>query len=276
MYQPSQLRAYLQSLGIQAKKGLSQNFLIDGNIIRKIVTEAQVQPGDLVLEIGPGPGALTEALVQAGAQVLAVEKDHVLAQALQQRLPLELFEEDILTFPWRQVLSERLAAGKKAKIIANLPYHLTTPILTRFVPAHDLIASMTVMVQKEVAERMSAVPGNKIYGSLTVFLNYHARVNYAFTVSNHCFFPPPKVHSAVVSLHLCTPPAVSDEEAFFRLTRSAFGQRRKMLRASLSELYPADRVTAALTTLQQNPLARPEELSLELFLKLFEKLQLSS
>ncbi len=272
MYQPSQLRAYLQSLGIQAKKGLSQNFLIDGNIIRKIVTDAQVKPGDLVLEIGPGPGALTEALIQAGAQVIAVEKDHVLAHALQERLPLEVFEEDIMTFPWRQVLTERLQPDRKAKIIANLPYHLTTPILTSFAPAHDLIESMTVMVQKEVAERMSASPGGKEYSSLTLFLNYHAKVRYAFTVSNNCFFPPPKVHSAVVSLMLHTPPHVSNEKAFFVFTRTAFGQRRKMLRGSLAELYPADKVTESLNALGLNPLARPEELGLEAFLKLFEKL----
>ncbi len=274
MYQPSQLRAYLASLGIGAKKGLSQNFLIDGNIVRKIVSEAKVQLGDLVLEIGPGPGALTEALIQAGAQVIAVEKDHVLAKALQERLPLEVFEEDVLAFPWRKILSERLAQGQKVKIIANLPYHLTTPILTNFAPAHDLISSMTVMVQKEVAERICAPPGGKDYSSLTVFLSYHARISYAFTVSNQCFFPPPKVHSAVITLQLRPSPEVSNQQAFFIMTRTAFGQRRKMLRASLSELYTSDKVTQALLALQKNPLARPEELSLETFLELFEKLSI--
>lgn len=276
MYQPSQLRSYLQSLGIYAKKGLSQNFLIDGNIIRKIVAEAQVQPGDIVLEIGPGPGALTEALVHAGAHVIAVEKDPVLAQALQQRLPLEVFEQDILTFPWREELTKRLEQGRKAKVIANLPYHLTTPILTQFAPAHDLIDTMTVMVQKEVAERMCAAPGSKDYSSLTLFLHYYAQLRYAFTVSNNCFFPPPKVHSAVVSLKLHEPPAVSDERAFFAMTRTAFGQRRKMLRASLNGLYSAEQVTAALIAMKQNPLARPEEFGLEVFIDLFERLYAQS
>ncbi len=153
---------------------------------------------------------------------------------------------------------------------ANLPYHLTTPILTQFAPACDLISSMTVMVQKEVGVRMCAMPKNKDYGSLTLFLNYYADLHYAFTVSNNCFFPPPKVHSAVIHLELHTPPPVSDEEAFFVMTRSAFGQRRKMLRTSLNELYGSEKITQALTTLEMNPLARPEELSLNEFWALFE------
>lgn len=279
MYQPSQLRLFLDSLGGRAKKGLSQNFLIDGNIIRKIIEAAQVVPNDLVLEIGPGPGALTQALLDAGAQVIAVEKDPALAEALPRlagpQHQLEVFCADIMTFPVAEKLSERLSKGTRAKLIANLPYHLTTPILTRFVPLHGLFQRLTLMVQKEVARRMIASPGCGDYSSLTLYLHFYAQTHLAFTVSRHCFYPQPNVDSAVVNLIPHLPLEVSDQEAFFQLTRTAFEQRRKMLRRSLNELYSPDAVTEALVELGLNPCARPEELSVQSFCLLFEHLQKS-
>ena len=150
-----------------------------------------------------------------------------------------------------------------------MPYHLTTPILARFIPLHSLFSELVVMVQDEVARRLTAAPGSRVYGSLTVFLNYYSTPRYAFQVSNRCFHPVPKVQSAVVSLALKEPPRVADEERFFELTRTAFEQRRKMLRSSLRSLYSPDQVMEALIAIGKNPLSRPEELSLDEFVALF-------
>lgn len=276
IYKPSELRLFLAELGIYPKKGLSQNFLIDGNIIRKIVETAKVVPGDVVLEIGPGPGSLSEALLEKGAHVVAVEKDHVLANALgrlqtpDNRLAISC--HDIMDFPIEEELSKHLAPGQKAKVIANLPYHLTTPILARLITLRDTFSTLVVMVQEEVGRRFTAKPGTSEYGSFTVFLNFFSNPAYGFTVSQHCFYPEPSVQSAVVVLELKPPPTVRDEEAFFKMTRTAFSHRRKMLRASLRDLYGTETVVEALAAIQLGPTARPEELSLAQWLLLFERL----
>ncbi len=275
LYKPTELAEFLNSLGIAPKKGLSQNFLIDGNIIRKILQAAEVKAGDLVLEIGPGPGALSEALLAQGVTLLAVEKDRILAQALErlrtEQNELEVFCDDILEFPMERLV-RYVEGGRRIKVIANLPYHLTTPILIRLLPVRELFASLTVMVQDEVAKRMTALPGTKAYGSLTLFLNFHAKTRYSFPVSSRCFYPVPKVESAVVTLELCESPAVSDQNKLFQLTRTAFCHRRKMLRASLKELYPPSVIVEALHSLQLPQETRPEELSLEQFIALCEAL----
>jgi 16S rRNA (adenine1518-N6/adenine1519-N6)-dimethyltransferase len=273
IYKPSELITFLENLGISPRKGLSQNFLVDGNILRKIIQTADVQPGDIVLEIGPGPGSLTELLLQAGASVIAVEKDVVLAQALGRMAesgPLEVHCQDILEFPIEEAFKDRLKQ-KKAKVIANLPYHLTTPILALLAPLHEIFSSLTLMVQEEVARRFAASSGTSDYGSFTVFLNFYSKPSYAFKVGRRCFFPPPKVDSAVVHLNLIPPPPVA-ADSFFKLTRTAFQQRRKMIKVSLKALYEQDKILHALTVLKLNPLARPEELSLEQWLALYQQL----
>lgn len=273
IYKPTELRLFLNQLGIFPKKGLSQNFLIDGNIIRKIVAVSDVHPNDLILEVGPGPGSLTQALLETGARVLAVEKDTVLAQALERlQTPmqqLKIFCHDIMTFPLHEEIPRMLQAGQKAKVIANLPYHLTTPILTQLSPLRELFTSLTVMVQEEVARRLTAQPGTADYSSLTIFLRFYTDPQYAFTVSRNCFYPAPKVNSAVVVLKLREPPLKGEDvQTFFEMTRTAFKHRRKMLRASLKDLFPSSQIEKALEAIGQNPLARPETLSLEQFLQL--------
>ena len=275
IYKPSELHQFLQSLGVSPKKILSQNFLIDGNIIRKIVESASVEANDIVLEIGPGPGALTEALLEKGAHVIAVEKDRVLAQALERlKTPsrhLDIYCDDILLFPIKQTL--QMCTQSKVKVIANLPYHITTPILAYLVQEHRLFSNIIVMVQEEVARRFVALPGTKTYSSFTLFLNFFSNPKFLFPVSRHCFYPPPKVESAVVSLEPKEPPKVADQDAFFVLTRTAFNHRRKMLRASLKELYPPEQVMKALEQLNLDPLARPEMLGLDDWLRFFDALQ---
>jgi len=274
MSHPSELRNFLNSLGIHAKKSLSQNFLIDQNIINKIVATAEINPGDLVLEIGPGPGALTQVLLSSGAHVIAVEKDHVFAQELP-RLSisedsLEVFNEDIMTCPLEEILKKRLKPGQKAKVVSNLPYHLTTPIVTRLVKMRDYFSHIIVMVQEEMGRRMTGTIGTKDYGSLSLFLNYYSKTQYAFKVSRNCFFPSPKVDSAIVALELCQAPQVSVEDEYFIFVRQAFQQRRKMLRASLKKIYPSDIITQSLNQLSLDPQSRPERLSIEQFISLFE------
>lgn len=279
IYKPSELLPFLRERGLSPKKGLSQNFLVDGNIIRKIIAAADVHPGDAILEIGPGPGALTQALLNAGAHVLAVEKDAELAQALErlQTQPprLTVKTEDIMEFPLEEnLLSLVKGSRQNVKVIANLPYHLTTPILTWLATLPNLFDSITVMVQKEVAQRMTALPSTPEYGSLTLFLHYYAEPSYAFTVSRNCFYPIPSVDSAVVVIKLKSSPlSGDDEEEFFLLTRTAFKHRRKMLRTSLKALYPSEKVEAALKAMGIDERARPETLSLEAFLTLFSHLK---
>lgn len=276
IYKPSELHQFLAELGVHPKKGLSQNFLIDGNILRKIASIAQISPGDVVMEVGPGPGSLTEELLNHGASVIAVEKDPVFANALSRlktgERRLDIACGDILEFPVETALKKLLPEGKKAKVIANLPYHLTTPIIALFVEKRHLFSSLILMVQEEVARRFVAKPKTSEYSSFTVFLNFFSNPSYAFTVGRKCFYPSPKVDSAVVVLELKEPPHLANQEAFFVLTRTAFQQRRKMLRSSLKELYTSPRVEVALQEIGLPPTARPEELSLEEFLRLFKLL----
>lgn len=273
LHRSSELRLFLQELRIDAKKGLSQNFLIDGNILRKIIKAAEIHPQDHVLEIGPGPGALTEFLLDFGAHVTAIEIDPHFATALKrlqtEGRPLNIFQEDFLTFPLEDFLAN---APKKIKVVANLPYHITTPILTKLLPMHDKIESVTIMVQKEFAKRMIAAPRSADYGSFTVFAAFYSHPIYCFTVEPTCFYPRPKVRSAIVHCRLQPPPRPDAQDAFFILTRTAFQKKRKMLRTSLKDLFPAAAIEQALADMGISPLARPEELSLEQFLIFFDKI----
>lgn len=273
IFKPSELQAFLKELGIHAKSGLSQNFLIDGNIINKIVKIADVRPGDDILEIGPGPGSLTEALLEKGASVTAIEMDTVFSDALKRLQTkderLHVVNADFLKFPLLDFLQKH--KGKKYKVVANLPYHITTPILTQLLPLHRWISSLTIMVQKEFADRMIAKKGTEGYSSFTVFLQFYSEVIDSFIVSPNCFFPRPKVHSSVVHCQLHAP-RLEKSENFFKLTRTAFGQRRKMLRSSLKDLYGAEKVEDALVKIGHPITERPEELSLDEFISLFSLL----
>jgi 16S rRNA (adenine1518-N6/adenine1519-N6)-dimethyltransferase len=275
IYKPSELRQFLEKLGLSPKKGLSQNFLIDGNIIRKIIETAQVQANELVLEIGPGPGALTEAVLNQGATVIAVEKDSTLATALErlQELPgkLLVYNEDIMEFSLEEKLGPLVASKGKAKLIANLPYHLSSPILASLVQRRDLFSHLIVIVQDEMARRFVAKPNSKDFSSFSLFLQFFSRPHYAFKVRSSSFFPVPKVESAVVNFELQEPPYVSDQEAFLKCIRTAFGQRRKMLRSTLKELYP--HIEQALDKLGLDSRLRPENLSLENWISLFERMK---
>jgi|ERR1700722_8473935 len=273
IFKPSILQAFLKERGLHPKKGLSQNFLTDGNIIQKIVNTAAISKGDQVIEIGPGPGALTEALLEKGASVTAIEMDPLFARELHRlktaKNHLEVICCDFLTFPLEDFFQKHPG---KFKIVANLPYHITTPILTLLLPLHTSIESLTVMVQKEFADRMIAKKRTPAYSSFTLFFEFYAKATEWFVVSPNCFYPRPKVHSTVVHCQLHTPPIHINIPAFFQLTRAAFGKRRKMLRTSLKEQYPVEKIEHALQNIGCPPTARPEELSLQEFILLFELL----
>jgi len=272
IFRPTVLREFLESEGAKALKGLSQNFLIDGNIIRKILRVAQISEEDTVIEIGPGPGALTEGLLQCGAHVIAVELDRKFASSLA-RLDtvdhrLTIFQEDALTID----LSKLFVKKSHIKLVSNLPYHLTTPLLERFLPLYPMLDSMTIMVQKEVAERLTAVPGTKHVSSLSFFVRLFSHPTYCFDVPANCFFPKPSVTSTVAHLQLHTPPVGIDTKLFETLLRTAFLKRRKMLRSSLKGIASSEKLSAAFDKSHIDPTVRPEELSMDQFIALYHNL----
>lgn len=261
IYRPSQLH----QLGIKAKKRFSQNFLIDQNILEKICTAASVEAGDSILEIGSGPGALTEKLLEKGAYVHAIEKDPELIDKLKhlQNERLKITCADALTFPLADL-------PRNIKIVANLPYHITTPLIEKFIRSYPKIRSLTIMVQREVGQRMTAETNSPHYSSFTLFLQAYSHPKYCFTVKPTSFFPAPSVHSCVIHMPLHSFPFPFSEEAFFKMTRKAFGQRRKMLRSSLKELYPQEILENVFSK------ARPQELSLQDFARLFVECETSA
>ncbi len=262
--QLSHLLPFLESIGVKPKKSLSQNFLIDPNIVRKTVTLADIQPGDQVIEIGPGPGALTAELLEKGAFVTAIEKDTLFAKELErfQNGKLTVIEADILTFDWT------LLGKGPWKVIGNLPYSITTPILERICAGSFI--SFTFMVQKELADRLIAKPGSKQCGSISVFVQSHGEIKGSFLVSRSCFYPSPSVDSTVLSLAFYEK---KEPKEFFTLVRRAFQQRRKMITSSLKSLFPQEQIRQALEAAKASLTARPEALSLEQWRMLFQEMQ---
>ena len=241
-------RHILKTFGLRASKRLGQNFLVDGAVVRAIVEAAEIVPGDRVLEIGPGIGTLTQGLAEAGADVTAVELDKklpaVLAQTLDAYPHVRIVPGDILKTDIPALM------GKDSfKVVANLPYYITTPILLALLEAHLPISHLVTMVQKEVADRMVARPGSKTYGALSVAVQYHMAPEIVRSVAPRSFIPAPEVSSAVIACkkHGTPPVSVSDERMFFRVVRASFGQRRKTLFNALSGVgVPKEAVRQAL------------------------------
>lgn len=269
LFKPSELHQFLKSLGIHPKKGLSQNFLIDGNILRKMVAAAELKEGDTVLEIGPGPGVLTQALLDTGAEVIAVEKDETLAHHLQrlQNGKLKVIEDDFC-----KVDLDHLLEGKRVKVLANIPYHLTGWILQHLLPRTHQVESIHIMIQKEAAERCIAKINTSDYSSFSLFTQYHCTPRILTKVPPSCFYPRPKVDSAILELRLTPPPFDCPVDPLFSVIRTAFQKRRKMLRSSLKSFAPAEEIEKHLETLGIIPTARPQILSLKDFYKLAQLL----
>ena len=239
---------------------LSQNFLIDQKVVKRIVDLSEVKKGEQVLEIGPGRGILTKTLLETGAFVIAVEKDPHLFTALQKwKHPrLRLICKDILRVDLPSLLQDA-----RVKIVANIPYHITGLLIRKFLPMEKWITELTLMVQKEVAQRLSAEPKTAHYSFLTLLASYYSDPKFLFTVEPTCFYPKPKVTSALVRLKL---KRVDQETSpFWELARIAFNKRRKMLSTSLRPLFSLNEIRSALLKMGLSVKARPQELSLEEF-----------
>jgi len=258
------------------RRAYGQHFLTNPRITDKIVRLAGVEAKDTVLEIGPGKGILTDSLLKAGAQVIAVEKDRRLAAFLNEKYAdeskIEIHTADFLKFNLSQITAA--ATASRLKVVANLPYSVATEIIFKLLASREMFSSLTVMVQKEVADRLVGVPGNKQYGVLTVLTQLYSISKIVLKVPPGAFNPPPKVDSAVVQMNLSDQPrvAITDEAAFKKLVKKAFSTRRKMLRNALQ--IKADlkwqEICAELST---DPKARAETLSLEQFAQLGKLLE---
>ena len=228
----SATRHILKKFKLRAVKGLGQNFLIDAGIVNQIVEAAEICAGEEVLEIGAGIGTLTQGLLEAGAHVTAIELDKKLPAVLKETLAgyenFRLIEGDVLKIN----LSELMP--RSFKVVANLPYYITTQILLTLLEKNLPVTKIVTMVQREVAERMTAAPGSKIYGALSVAVQFRSEPRIAFEVPPKSFLPPPEVTSAVVVCDVRKPPVEVDEEFFFKVVRTAFSQRRKTLLNSLA------------------------------------------
>ena len=274
---PAATKEIINKYGFAFQKKFGQNFLIDSNILENIVSAAGITKDDFVLEIGPGIGTMTQYLCEAAKQVVAVEIDKMLIPILKDTLSeydnVEVINEDVLKVDIKS-LAEEKNDGKPIKVVANLPYYITTPIIMGLFESHVPLESITVMVQKEVADRMQVGPGTKDYGALSLAVQYYAEPYIVANVPPNCFMPRPAVGSAVIRLtrHQKPPVEVMDEKLMFRLIRASFNQRRKTLANGLKnsgELNLSKEViTAAIEKLGKGSSVRGEALDLEEFARL--------
>lgn len=274
---PTNTREIIDKYGFMFQKRFGQNFLIDGNVVEKIVREAGVTKDDFVLEIGPGIGTMTQLLCENAREVAAVEIDTNLIPILKETLAaydnVTVINEDILKVDIAALAQEK-NGGKPIKVVANLPYYITTPIIMGLFESHVPIDSITIMVQKEVADRMQVGPGTKDYGALSLAVQYYAKPEIVLNVPPTCFMPRPNVGSAVIRLkkHETCPVDVDDAEFMFKLIRASFNQRRKTLVNGLSnssELrLQKEQIADAIKSLGVSPSIRGEALTLEQFAQL--------
>lgn len=264
------------------QKKFGQNFLIDTHVLDKIILAAQITKDDFVLEIGPGIGTLTQYLCENAREVVAVEIDRMLLPILEDTLSeydnVTVINQDILKLDLNTLIQER-NNGKPIKVVANLPYYITTPIIMDLFERHVPLINVTVMVQKEVADRMQASPGGKDYGALSLAVQYYAKPYIAANVPPNCFMPRPNVGSAVIrlSLHEKPPVEAGNERLLFQLIRASFNQRRKTLVNGLNnspELsFPKEELQRALNALNIPENIRGEALTLEQFAALSKELK---
>lgn len=267
-----QIRAWLQEYHVRPSKGWGQNFLTDRRVALRVLDAADLQPEDVMLEIGPGLGALTLLAAERVRQVIAVEVDARLVAILQtvideQRLPnITIIQANALS----QSVPELLRGEPQAKVVANIPYSITSPLLEHLLKYNSYIPVIVLTVQQEVAERLVAKPGSAAYGALSLFVQYHTQAEYLGRVPNTAFYPQPEVDSAIVRLTPVPdrlPPL--EQKWFFKLTRAGFGKRRKTLRNALTTLFDdADRASAILRRSGIHTSTRAEELGLEQWMHL--------
>ena len=276
---PRTIRNIQEQFGFTFKKGLGQNFLTARNILEEIVDAAEIESG--VIEVGPGFGVLTSELAQNSDKVVTIEIDERLIDVLDYTLAeydnVKIINEDILKLDLKKVIDDEFK-GEKVSIAANLPYYITTPIITKLLEEKLPIKNIVVMVQKEVADRMQVGPGSKDYGALSLAVQYYAEPYIVANVPPNCFIPRPNVGSAVIRLtrHAKPPVEVKDKDLMFRLIRASFNQRRKTLQNGLSNAqdlsFSKEEIAAAIESLGLSPSVRGETLTLAQFAALSDVL----
>ncbi|MEE1010392.1 MAG: 16S rRNA (adenine(1518)-N(6)/adenine(1519)-N(6))-dimethyltransferase RsmA [Agathobacter sp.] len=274
---PTKTIEIIQKYNFNFQKKFGQNFLIDTGILESIIDSAEITKDDFVLEIGPGIGTMTQYLCESARQVVAVEIDTNLIPILKETLSeydnVEVINGDILKIDINKI-AEKYNDNKPIKVVANLPYYITTPIIMGLFESHVPIDSITIMVQKEVADRMQEGPGSKEYGALSLAVQYYANPKIVADVPPSCFMPQPKVGSAVIKLtrHQNPPVDVDNEKLLFQVIRASFNQRRKTLANGLNN-FPAialskEEIQESIKELGVSPTIRGEALSLEQFAQL--------
>ena len=265
----------VQKHNFKFSKSLGQNFLIDTNVIDRILEGARVQEGDYVIEVGPGIGTLTKEMGRTAQKVVAIEIDKTLIPILEETLSdfpnIEVINQDILKVNVQELVKEKLNGGP-VKLIANLPYYITTPIVMKFLEEDIPVTDIVVMVQKEVADRMNAQPNSKDYGALSVAVQYYCDTEIVAKAPRHMFMPQPNVDSTVIGLHVREERKynVDNEDIFFKTVKASFGQRRKTLLNSLGGLgfLSKDQIKIALQEANIDEKRRGETLSIEEFASL--------
>lgn len=280
LYSPKVIKELLQNHGFRFSKSLGQNFLIDGNIIDKICDGAKITEKDNILEIGPGIGTLTQELCNRANKVVAIEIDNRLIPILEDTLSpyenVDIINDDILNIDLINLVKNRFD-NSEVKVVANLPYYITTPIIMKLLEDRVKLDSIVVMVQKEVAQRMNASPGGKDYGALSVAVQYYCEPEIIVNVPKTVFMPMPNVDSAVIALKVHKSPRINvdDEVLFFKIVKTAFGKRRKTLSNSLSTgglgIEKKD-IVRILEKLNIDPKRRAETLDIEEFAKITKEI----
>ena len=274
------LKDTLNKHNFKFKKKFGQNFITDGNLLQKIVDAGEVGPDDVVIEVGPGAATLTKALAQHAKAVIAIEIDTDLIPIIEETMEgfdnFYLVQGDALDMNLDELIVEKLGAPHRCKVVANLPYYITTPLVMHFLEQGFSIDRIVIMVQKEVAERFAAQPGKKDYGAITVSLNYYGSVRNAFTVPRHMFVPAPDVDSAVVDIKpwVEKPLVAQDEELFHKLVKASYGQRRKTLNNALKVMgYETAIVQEAMQQCNIDGTRRGETLSVAEFVALSDAIK---
>ncbi len=270
----------MNKYNITANKNYGQNFLIDENVVSGIVQNAEVSKKDLVIEIGPGLGTLTSYLLESAGKVICIELDTHMLKILNDRFSLytnfELINDDVLKVDLKELISKN-SEFENVKVVANLPYYITTPIIMKLLEDKLNLTSITVMVQKEVAERLTEAPGSKNTGSITYSINYYTNPKTVIDVPKESFIPSPKVDSSVIKLDILSEPKIKvlDEELFFKVIKCAFMQKRKTLINSLSNsgIGSKENLEKILTELELDLRVRAEQLTLEQFGMISDKLK---
>ena len=268
---------------ISANKNLGQNFLIDENVIQNIIDSAQISENDFVIEIGPGLGTLTSQLVEKAGKVIAIELDQKMVKILQERFSLysnfQLLNEDVLKVDLKTLIEKENTQKCPVKIVANLPYYITTPIIMKLLEEKLPMQNITVMVQKEVADRLTAIPGEKNTGAITYCVYYYCEPKQMMLVPNTSFIPEPKVNSEVIQLNIRQNPPVQlkDETVFFKIVKASFMQRRKTLLNGLTNagIISKEKMREILNKMQLSETVRGEDLSIEQFAQIANELDIN-